>query len=145
MLMCESKIPKLPQHFQPFYINYNIGSKLMVIKAQVTICITLFKNNNNLHQPTTWECLMLRISNHHNQSLFHSLVAKKIPKQQQQQSNQNNNITHLIQMQKPIKKKKQKTNKTKQTNKLSDQTQHKTENPEFSFLFLDFLGNQTGP
>ena len=43
ILSCESKIPKLRQHFQPFYINYNIGSKLMVIKAQVTICITLFK------------------------------------------------------------------------------------------------------
>ena len=39
-------------------------------------------------------------------------------------------------MQKPIKKKKY---------KLSEQTQHKTENPEFSIIFLDFLGNQTGP
>ena len=49
-------------------------------------------------------------------------------------------------MQKPIKKKKKKKNKTKkQTNNLSEQTQHKTENPEFSFIFLDFLGNQTGP
>ena len=46
MLSCESKIPKLHQRFQPFYINYNIGSKLMVIKAQVTICITLFKKKN---------------------------------------------------------------------------------------------------
>ena len=63
----------------------------MVIKAQVTICITLFKKKT-LHRPTTSNRLMLRISNHHNQSLFHSLVAKKIPKQQQQQSNQNNNI-----------------------------------------------------
>ena len=50
-------------------------------------------------------------------------------------------------MQKPIKKKtkKNKTKQKKQTNNLSEQTQHKTENPEFSFIFFDFLGNQTGP
>ena len=73
---------------------------------------------------------MLRISNHHNQSLFHSLVARKIPKQQQQQqqSNQNNNI-HSSNLNAKTHKKKI---------KLSEQTQHKTENPEFSFLFLDF-------
>ena len=90
---------------------------------------------------------MLRISNHYNQSLFHSLVARKIPKQQQQQSDQNNNIHSSNPNAKTHKKKTKtkKTNKTKQTNKLSEQTQHKTENPEFSFLFLDFLGNQIGP
>ena len=79
---------------------------------------------------------MLGILNHYNQSLFHSLVAKKIPKQQQQQSNQNNNIHSS--------NPNAKTQKIKKI-KLSEQTQHKTENPEFSFLFLDFLGNQTGP
>ena len=53
MLSCESKIPKLHQRFQPFHKNYNIGSKLMVIKAQVTICITLFKKNKNKNKNFT--------------------------------------------------------------------------------------------
>ena len=51
---------------------------------------------------------MLRISNHHNQSLFHSLVARKIPKQQQQQSDQNNNIHSSNPNAKTHKKKKKK-------------------------------------
>ena len=64
---------------------------------------------------------------------FHSLVARKIPKQPQQ-SNQNNNIYSSNPNAKSHKKM-----------ELSEQTQHKTKNPEFSFLFLDFLGNQTNP
>ena len=79
---------------------------------------------------------MLRISNHHNQSLFHSLVARKIPKQQQQ-PDQNNNIHSS--------NPNAKTHKKKKKYKVSEQTQHKTENPEFTIIFLDFLGNQTGP
>ena len=57
---------------------------------------------------------MLRISNHHNQFLFHSLplVARKIPKQQQQQSDQNNNIHSSNPNAKTHKKK----NQTKWTN-----------------------------
>ena len=135
MLTCESKIPKLPQRFQPFYIKYNVGSKLMVVKVQVTICITLFffffKNYISLHLKSSYAKDIKIITTN---PYFTLQFSVKYP-------NNNNQIkitsTLLIQMQKPIKKKKK--------IKLSEQTQHKTENPEFSFLFLDFLGNQTGP
>ena len=61
---------------------------------------------------------LVDVSNHHNQSLFHSLVARKIPKQQQQQSNQNNNIHSSNPNAKTHLKKKKKQNK--KTNKQSE-------------------------